>query len=94
MLMLVMMIMMIVISQMTSGPIKFIHMHETCVDSAAGFATLIFCFINPGVAVLSEKLIEVIGTQGMFSFFAICSTLGFLYYIVFMKDTVYTTITV
>ena len=87
--MLIMMALFLCVSQMTSGPIKSIHCHETCVDSSAGFAMFtVFCF-NPIVAVISEYLVQNAGVTGMFSFFAFVTAIGFLYYVIFFKDTVY-----
>ena len=79
----------LLVSQMTSGPIKTIHCYETCVDSAAGIAHLFFFFVNPSGAVITEYLINTVGISGMFTFFASVSGIGFIYYCIFFKDTCY-----
>lgn len=88
-LMLFMIIMFVLISQSTTGPIKFIHIFETCVDSAAGLNEFLLFIINSAVAIICEKLIKEIGTQGMFAFFASFTCVGTMYYILFLKDTTY-----
>lgn len=85
--MLIMVIIFLLITQTTSGPIKYIHLYETCVDSAAGVAQLFFCIVNPGSAIISEFLIEKSGTNMMLIFFASWTLLGFVYYVKFLKDT-------
>ena len=76
-------------SQSTSGSIKFIHVFETCVDSSSSVATLFFTLINPTGAAITEYIIRVAGTMGMFSFFTGITFFGLVYFLKFFRDTTY-----
>lgn len=79
----------LLITQSTCGPIKFIHLYETCVDSATGIAELFFCLVNPSVAIICDVLIENVGSKGMFAFYAGVTFVGLIYYSLFFRDTTF-----
>jgi len=74
---------------MTIGPVKLIHMFETCVDSAAGFAFSILFISMLAAVYFSQLLIKEYGTIAMFGFFASFLSLSCLYVFFFWKDTTY-----
>ena len=76
-------------AELTVGTIKYIHMFETCVDSAAGFAFAVRFISMIAATFFSQFLIKKFGTIGMFGCFTCFIFASCLYVLIFVKDTTY-----
>ena len=72
------------------GPIYFIHVTETCVESVVGFGSQILFIVVIMSSLITPILIDYTGTRGVFIFYGSCSVIGLIYIFIYVKDTTYT----
>lgn len=75
--------------QCSSGPLKVVHVYETCVDSSAGFSLCILYGTSVFCAILTDLIIKYFGVQEMFLFFTFTQINYFFYVRIFWKDTTF-----
>jgi len=76
--------------QLSMGPIFFIHVTETCVETVVGFASQILFIFVMLASLITPFLIDYTGTRGVFIFYSSCSIIGLIYMCIYVKDSSYT----
>jgi len=76
--------------QLSMGPIFFIHVTETCVETVVGFANQILFIFVILTSLITPFLIDYTGTRGVFIFYGSLSIIGLIHISIYVKDSSYT----
>lgn len=79
----------VVVFQLSIGCIFYVHTAETTADSMAGVALNSLFMWLLIQSILAPILIRETGSRGVFVFFACCVFLGFIYEVIFFKDSTF-----
>ncbi len=75
--------------ELGAGPIPYIYLNDTCSDTGAGVGIMsmwIWCLVT---CIISPFLLlnPAIGINGTFSGLAVCTFIGFVFCLFFLKET-------
>lgn len=76
-----------VFREMTTAPLSFMHIFETCHESTVGFLNLIVFLVQLLASVTHAMLSKKLNTAEVFMIWSSLSFLAVLYYIFFLRDT-------